>query len=492
MASSLESMEEELSCPVCWQLFVDKHTPIVLDCRHDVCKVCVKHLVNFKTVTCPQCRAPTNVQKRGGVSALKPNYRVRNLAEIYARSNGKDGERCVVHNDQKALFACVSCNVLVCQFCIVHEHQSSPHNCKERKDVIEERQQQCAVFLEQLREEIERCNRFARLWEERRGKVAESFENERTNVSTHIQSIVGCVEQRTTELAHKINERECERLEVITSKMETCHQKVILLSQGNEEQSCDSEDVLQNMQPEMPDSRQPFTVSMVELGTHPHSIDVESITEDSFANHLLKSDHSNEAVAIACVNIPDTHSDAHQRAKRCQEAVDSWVDLSDKVMASLGEELSKIFNHSQVIIEEITRQGNLIWQRLTDEENKRVTDIEAECDCCSQRVKRLQTLCDDISDLSDKEYITKYTSLTNDTQEAIADHITSPESDTDDSPKTGLQNRNATQQHLYLGNVFIGKCVYLRKQLITQFHCDIDIIGIDSSTESNLVVAGCS
>ena len=40
---SLESMEEELTCPVCLELYAD---PLMLPCSHSVCKRCLQDILD--------------------------------------------------------------------------------------------------------------------------------------------------------------------------------------------------------------------------------------------------------------------------------------------------------------------------------------------------------------------------------------------------------------------------------------------------------------
>ena len=41
-----ESMEDELTCPVCLELYAD---PLMLPCSHSVCKKCIQDIVDSKT-----------------------------------------------------------------------------------------------------------------------------------------------------------------------------------------------------------------------------------------------------------------------------------------------------------------------------------------------------------------------------------------------------------------------------------------------------------
>jgi len=43
MEFNLEVMEEELTCPVCLELYAD---PLMLPCSHSICKKCLEEMLN--------------------------------------------------------------------------------------------------------------------------------------------------------------------------------------------------------------------------------------------------------------------------------------------------------------------------------------------------------------------------------------------------------------------------------------------------------------
>jgi len=46
MEFNLEVMEEELTCPVCLELYAD---PVMLPCSHSMCKKCLEEMLNCRT-----------------------------------------------------------------------------------------------------------------------------------------------------------------------------------------------------------------------------------------------------------------------------------------------------------------------------------------------------------------------------------------------------------------------------------------------------------
>ena len=85
-ASYLARAEEDLSCPLCLELFVDPNTPKQLTCPCVYCQLCLEKMVEggLRVVTCPECHATTRVPPEtptsdGGIADLKTALWLRSL-----------------------------------------------------------------------------------------------------------------------------------------------------------------------------------------------------------------------------------------------------------------------------------------------------------------------------------------------------------------------------------------------------------------------------
>uniref|UniRef100_A0A3Q2YPY3 E3 ubiquitin/ISG15 ligase TRIM25-like n=1 Tax=Hippocampus comes TaxID=109280 RepID=A0A3Q2YPY3_HIPCM len=74
------SMREELSCPICLQLYLD---PVVLPCGHNYCQVCIMQTIDNadKTLQCPECRLEFQ-----GVQSLQKNFKLSSIINGYIAS----------------------------------------------------------------------------------------------------------------------------------------------------------------------------------------------------------------------------------------------------------------------------------------------------------------------------------------------------------------------------------------------------------------------
>lgn len=110
--SSLESLEEQLRCPVCLEVFSE---PLMLQCGHSYCRSCVRSLDMdpLGQLQCPVCRCavdgdrpPPNVALARIVDALR---------EISEPGQGPP-ETCNQHHNPLSLY-CEEDQTLICGLC---------------------------------------------------------------------------------------------------------------------------------------------------------------------------------------------------------------------------------------------------------------------------------------------------------------------------------------------------------------------------------------
>lgn len=82
-ANALEELHTELTCPVCLELF---HDPVILECGHHFCKVCIVQCWEAKAddfSNCPKCR-------KSCTRKLRPNSLLCNVVESVRRARATD------------------------------------------------------------------------------------------------------------------------------------------------------------------------------------------------------------------------------------------------------------------------------------------------------------------------------------------------------------------------------------------------------------------
>ncbi|XP_077096307.1 zinc-binding protein A33-like [Siphateles boraxobius] len=149
--ASLNVSAEELSCPVCCEIFT---APVVLSCSHSVCKECLQQFWRIKkTQECPVCR-------RRSSSELPPvNLALKNLCESFlterneTRSSGSE-EICSLHSEKLKLF-CLEDKQPVCLVCVTSQKHVN-HTVRPISEVVSSYKEELNTALKSLQEKLKR------------------------------------------------------------------------------------------------------------------------------------------------------------------------------------------------------------------------------------------------------------------------------------------------------------------------------------------------
>ena len=118
----LLKLEEQLTCPVCLDLYTN---PKTLPCLHSFCEDCIEKLSQDKEgetyyLSCPTCRHRTELPG-GGAGAFPVAFHINNLKEIYSLLKKVSDPQEVTCDNCTAANAtgyCNDCNQLLCTECI--------------------------------------------------------------------------------------------------------------------------------------------------------------------------------------------------------------------------------------------------------------------------------------------------------------------------------------------------------------------------------------
>lgn len=123
MAAEQTYSEEDLSCPVCYDIFRD---PSVLSCGHSVCKDCLEVFWRKREQQeCPVC-------KQISVNDPVCNFALKSLCEYHLeeykqRYLASSEQHCSIHNEQLQFF-CLEDKQPICVIC-EHSQQHNTHEC---------------------------------------------------------------------------------------------------------------------------------------------------------------------------------------------------------------------------------------------------------------------------------------------------------------------------------------------------------------------------
>ncbi|XP_029027687.1 tripartite motif-containing protein 59 [Betta splendens] len=183
VVSTMDTLEEDLTCSVCYSLFAD---PRVLPCSHTFCKTCLDNLLQVSTnysiwrplrlpLKCPNCRSVVELPP-AGVDALPANVSLRAIIEKYQSDSEPRPPSCPEHHRQPLNMYCVQDRKLICGLCLtLGQHQGHPIDdlqaafIRERETpslllarLSEHRWAQVCELGEQLEQEKVRCEGLVR------------------------------------------------------------------------------------------------------------------------------------------------------------------------------------------------------------------------------------------------------------------------------------------------------------------------------------------
>ncbi|XP_060798479.1 nuclear factor 7, brain isoform X2 [Neoarius graeffei] len=142
--------EEDLSCPVCCDIFSD---PVLLPCSHSFCRSCLqKFWFNSVFRSCPVCRRRTSKKQPPS------NLALRNLCEAFvqtqnwSRENNKK-EECPQHGEKLKLF-CVDDQHPICVVCQASRMHKG-HNCTPTDEAALDCKEKLSSALKMLKDKLD-------------------------------------------------------------------------------------------------------------------------------------------------------------------------------------------------------------------------------------------------------------------------------------------------------------------------------------------------
>ncbi|CAB1319037.1 unnamed protein product [Coregonus sp. 'balchen'] len=150
MACESSLPEEDLSCPVCCDIFKD---PVLLSCSHSFCKACLQEFWKEKEwQECPVCR------RRSSRSEPPNNRALKNLCEAFLqerRQRASAGPQvlCSLHGEKLKLF-CLEDKQPICVVCR-DSRKHKKHDCIPIDEAVQEHKEELKPTLKSLQEKLE-------------------------------------------------------------------------------------------------------------------------------------------------------------------------------------------------------------------------------------------------------------------------------------------------------------------------------------------------
>nr|XP_046272428.1 nuclear factor 7, ovary [Scatophagus argus] len=142
--------EEDLTCPICCDIFTD---PVLLPCSHSFCRGCLKRCWDTGLRECPVCR------KRASKSSAPSNLALKNVCEaviqVRRQSSLQEKEKmnCNLHGERLKLF-CLVDNQPICVVCQSSKLHKT-HNCSPIEEAVLDCKNELSLSLKSLQDKLE-------------------------------------------------------------------------------------------------------------------------------------------------------------------------------------------------------------------------------------------------------------------------------------------------------------------------------------------------
>ena len=124
-AKDVKMATDNLSCPVCYQLFKN---PKYLPCHHSYCEQCLEKMQVQSKIICPECRKEVIVPP-GGVKDLDNNFFINRLVDEFILKCKVEGEaevKCDECSGEDSVVAfCPDCTLFLCHVCNEYHKRSN-------------------------------------------------------------------------------------------------------------------------------------------------------------------------------------------------------------------------------------------------------------------------------------------------------------------------------------------------------------------------------
>ncbi|KAJ8332498.1 hypothetical protein SKAU_G00422870 [Synaphobranchus kaupii] len=240
MPSGFSLLEEELSCPVCSDIFRD---PVVLRCSHSFCKACLQQYWEQKeSRECPVCR------RKSSMDYPPPNLSLRNTCEAFLKERSQRAKAgsevlCSLHSEKLKLF-CLEDEIPVCLVCQTSRKHEN-HKLRPVQEAAEEYKEKLRTALAPLQEKLKAFNEVKLICDQTAEHIKSQAQHTERQIKMEFEKLQQFLKDEEAARISVLREEEEQKSQMMKEKIEKMTEEISSLSEQIRaiEQELGAEDV---------------------------------------------------------------------------------------------------------------------------------------------------------------------------------------------------------------------------------------------------------
>ncbi|XP_035276332.1 tripartite motif-containing protein 35-like [Anguilla anguilla] len=241
MASGYSLLAEELSCPVCSEIFRD---PVILSCSHSFCKACLQQYWEQKgSQECPRCR------RRSSKAEPPLNRSLRNTCEAFLKKRSQRAKAgsevlCSLHSEKLNLF-CLVDQVPVCLVCQTSRKHAN-HELLPVQEAAEDYKEKLRTALAPLQEKLKAFNAVKLVCDQTAEHIKSQAQHTERQIKMEFGKLQQFLKDEETARVTALRKEEKQKSQMTKEKIEKMAEEISSLSEQIRaiEQELGAEDVL--------------------------------------------------------------------------------------------------------------------------------------------------------------------------------------------------------------------------------------------------------
>ncbi|KAG7488456.1 hypothetical protein MATL_G00032790 [Megalops atlanticus] len=203
MASSPFFLEEDLTCPVCSDIFRD---PVILRCSHSFCRDCLQRRWGSKPPECPVCQRKSSAELQRNLALRAVCDRLLKRRQGGPRAAPGQGAFCGFHSEALRFF-CSDDDTPICADCLAEAHMD--HKLCPLDKAVPQRKEKLKTALTPLQEKLEAFN-----------KAKQTFDQTAEFIKIQTQQTEGQIKEEFEKLHQFLRQEEATRIAALREEEE--------------------------------------------------------------------------------------------------------------------------------------------------------------------------------------------------------------------------------------------------------------------------------